>query len=182
MDQKKLRIAYHETGHAVRALICRQKVTKVSIGEKNSPMGTDKHLGRKYIEPFEKTESVTINELTRRIWISLGGYASEFLFSNECKSMGGDDLTRAIKWVEMMLESEQFRNFVATLPKPAPSVLIMIENPLIRTFIDDQIEKSIKVLALERPAVQAIAEELYRKEELSGDEVRTLFNSFSSKT
>lgn len=157
------------------ALICGQKVLKVSIGESDSPFGTEKYQGKTNLAPFEKSETTTINELTRRIKIALGGYASEFLVSNLCKSMGGDDLILATKWVEMMLEAEQFRNYVGTLPTPASGALIMIENPMIRTFIDDQINKSIEILAPHRMAIQVIAEELYRKDWLSGDEVSILF-------
>ncbi len=44
MDQKKLKIAYHETGHAVMALICHQGIKRVSLREMDSPRGTDKYL------------------------------------------------------------------------------------------------------------------------------------------
>jgi hypothetical protein len=45
MDQKKLKIAYHETGHEVMALICHQRLRGISLKEMDSPMGTDKYLG-----------------------------------------------------------------------------------------------------------------------------------------
>lgn len=45
MDHKKLTIAYHETGHAIMAIICDQKIKTVSLKEIESSLGTDKYLG-----------------------------------------------------------------------------------------------------------------------------------------
>jgi hypothetical protein len=39
VDQRKLKIARHETGHAVMALRCGQKIQKVSLKEMDSPAG-----------------------------------------------------------------------------------------------------------------------------------------------
>lgn len=106
MDNKKLVIAHHETGHAVMALLCRQGIKKVSLKEMESPKGTDKYLGSTQLEPFEQKGTYTINEAIQRVMISLGGYASEILFSGGSAKIGGDDLTSAIKWVEDMMQSE----------------------------------------------------------------------------
>src|SRR5579872_7063794 len=106
VDHKKLKIAYHETGHAVMALICRQRIQRISLKELDSPKGTDKYLGFTRIDPFEQKIQTTINELSQKIMISLGGYASEILFSGGVANVGGDDLTTAIKWAENMMLSE----------------------------------------------------------------------------
>ncbi len=46
MDQRRMKIARHETGHAVMALRFGQRIQKVSLKEMDSPMGTDKCRGR----------------------------------------------------------------------------------------------------------------------------------------
>lgn len=178
MDYKKLTIAYHETGHAVMALNCRQGIKKVSLREMDSPRGTGKYLGSTQLEPFEQKETFTINEATRRVRISLGGYASEILFSGGSAKIGGDDLTSAIKWVEDMMQSAEFRNLAARLPTPDPGALDMIENQTVRAFIDYQIHLCIKELEPFGRQIRLVAETLYTKEELTGDEVTALFNSF----
>jgi ATP-dependent Zn protease len=176
VDQHKLKIAYHETGHAVMALICRQRIYKVSLKEMDSPLGTDKYLGYTKLEPFEQKASITINESIRRVRIALGGYASECLFLGGSVNVGCDDLTRAIKSVESMMQSEEFRNVAATLPVPEPDVLHIVENPTVRAFINYQIHLSIKAFEPCLRQIQLIAEKLYEREELTGDEISSLFN------
>lgn len=177
-DHKKLIIARHETGHAVMALICRQGIQNVSLKEMDSPNGTDKYLGNTKLEPFDQNIMFTINEGNRRIMISLGGYASEILFYDSAK-VGGDDLTFAAKYVEDMLQSEDFRNLVARLPVPDTGVFEMIENANVRAYIDYSMHICIQKLAPHKQVLQLIAEELYKKEELAGDEVSALFDSLT---
>jgi|GEM_PF-1739011 len=178
MDQKKLTIAYHETGHAIMALICGQSIQKISLGEMDSPTGTDKYLGSTSLEPFERTSTITINESNRRIMISLAGFASDGLFSDGVISnFGGDDLMHATQLIENMLANEMLRAFVAQLPVPAPGTLDLIKNPLVRRYIDHMMIRCFGTLDPYKPAIKLIAEKLYEKEELAGDEVSALFNS-----
>lgn len=179
MDQLRLKIALHETGHAVMALICRHNVQKLSLKEMDSPIGKDKFLGFTKVDRIDKNAIFTINEADRKIMIALGGYASEILFY-DVAGIGGDgadDLSRAVKIVEDMLQVEDFKNLVIKLPTPNPAELKSIENPLVKKFIDYKFEQAIKALAPLRPVIQHIANELYIKEELSGEEVSNLFDS-----
>lgn len=178
MDQKKLKIAYHETGHAVIALICRQGIQKVSLREMDSPRGSDKYHAFMKLEPVDPKIKFTGEKAIQKIMIALGGYASEILFLGGSANIGGDDLTVAAQTAEDMLQIEEFRNWVATLPVPEPGALDMIENPKVRAYIDYKMYDCIKALEPLRPAIQLIAEELYKKDELTGDEVSALFNSF----
>lgn len=73
MDDKKLKIAYHETGHAVMALICRQEIQKVSLKQMDSPRGTDKYHAFMKLEPFDPKIKFTGEKAIQRIMISLGG-------------------------------------------------------------------------------------------------------------
>ncbi len=160
------------------ALICSQGIRSVSLREMDSPMGTDKYLGSTKLEPFEQKATLTINEATRRVMISLGGYASEILLLDGVANVGGDDLTSAVKWIEVMMQSEEFRVLATRLPVPAIGVLDMIADSTVRACIDYQMHLCIEKIAPFTPVIQLIAEELYKKEELTGDEITTLFNSF----
>ncbi len=176
VEWKKLKIARHETGHAVMALRYGQKIQKVSLKEMDSPNGTDKYRASVKLEPTDPTIKFTGEKAVQKIMIFLGGYASVILFY-EVANIGGDDLTIAAKTAEVMLQDEGFKNWVATLPIPAASPLDMIKNPLVRAYIDYKMRECIEVLAQVKPVIQVIAEELYKKEELAGDEVFELFNS-----
>lgn len=178
MDQKKIKIARHETGHAVMALICGQGIRSVSLKEMESPKGTDKYLGSTKLEPFEQKTTLTINEATRRAMIALGGYASEVLFYDGSANIGGDDLTSAVTLVEAMLQSEDFRNMAARLPVPAPGALDMIPNPTVRACIEYQMQVAIDQLVPFKSLIQLIVEKLCASEELTGPQVTEFFNSF----
>ena len=177
VDQKRLKIAYHETGHAVMALVCGQEIQKVSLREMDSPRGSSRYLGFTTLEPFEQTPTITINESIRRIRIALGGYASELLFTGGT-GIGCDDLTRASNLVEGMLANEDFKNWVAGLPVPESSTLPMIDNRFIKAYINHILPRCRDDLAPFARVIQLIAGELYKKEELTGDEVTAIFNSF----
>lgn len=177
MDQKRLKIAYHETGHAVMALFRGEGVQMISLKGMDSPNGTDKYHGFMTLEPTEKKTNFTVNDAIRKIMISLGGYASEILFFEVC-TPGGDDLTTAAKWAESLLQVEEYRNRMTTLPVPEPGPLDEIQNLQVRAYIHYMIPECARALAPLRPAIQVIAQELYNKDELAGDEVAAHFDTF----
>jgi ATP-dependent Zn protease len=181
MDQLKLKIARHETGHAVMALICLHNVQKVSLKEMDSPIGKDKFLGFTKVDRVDKNATFTINEADRKVMIALGGYASEILFYDVIGigGDGADDLTRAVNIVEDMLQVEDFKKLVSKLPEPSPGELKSVKNPLIRNFIDYKFDQAVNALTPLKHVIHSIAEELYKKEELSGDEVTALFDSLA---
>jgi ATP-dependent Zn protease len=180
MDQKRLKIAYHETGHAVMALICRQRIQKVSLRGMDSQTGGDKFLAFMKLEEANPATKVTGEKAIQKIMISLGGYASEILFYDGVAGISGDsgsDLTIAAKTAENILQVPEFKSWVAGLP-PAPSDLNMIENPLVRAYIHFKMGDCIQALTPLMPVIQKIAEELHNREELTGEEVSALFKSF----
>lgn len=176
-EWKKLKIARHETGHAAMALRYGRRIQVVSLREKDSPRGTDRYRGFTELEPEDPNVRFTGEKAIQKIMISLGGYASEILFYDGLANIGGDDLTIAVKTAEDMLKDEQFRNWVDGLPVPEPSALDMIENLLVRKYLHFKIGDCTKALASVGQVIQKVADELYKREELSGDEFSTLFDS-----
>lgn len=177
MDQKRLKIAIHEIGHAVMALFRGQGVQKVSLKGMDSPNGTDKYHGFMTLEPTEQNTKVTVNDASRKVMISLGGYASEILFFEVC-TPGGDDLKNAAKWAETLLQVEEYRNKIATLPVPEPGPLDEIQNLQVRAYIHHMIPECAKALAPLEPLIKFLAEELYKMDELNGDVIESHFNSY----
>lgn len=175
-EWKKLKIARHEVGHAVMALRYGQRIQKISLKEMGSPTGADNYRGFMKLEPIDPTTKFTGERALQKIMISLGGYASEILFY-DVANIGGDDLTVAAKTAEDMLQVEGFKNWVVTLPNPSPSPLDMIENPLVRAYIDYKMDECIGVLGQIKPVIQILADELYRTGEFMGDEFSALFTS-----
>lgn len=89
------------------------------------------------------------------------------------------DLTGAIELIEdMMAFDEEFKNVVTRLTATNPGTFTEIENPLVRAYVEGKLSWCLRALTPYKPAIQLIAEKLYEREELSGDEVHTLFNSF----
>ena len=178
MDQKKFKIACHETGHAVMALWCNRAVQKVSLKEMDSPSGSDKYLGHMTLAPTDPNEVLTVNKSAQNVMISLGGFASETLFFNDVPGIPVNDLDRAIKYTECLLTVDELKERVARMPIPELDVSPRITNPLIGAYIDHELHRCIKVLSEVKPAIQIIAQELLKKEELTGDEVAAHLNSF----
>lgn len=177
VNQKRLRIAYHEIGHAVMALYCEQAIQKVSLKEIESPSGEDKYLGHMKLVPTDPKEILTVNKAIQNVMISLGGFAGEVLFFDDVPGIPIDDLDRAIKTTENLLKTDGFKEVVAMMPIPMPDVLPKAADPLVRAFIDYKVNYCVEVLSQMKPIIQTIAQELLKKEELTGDEVTSIFNS-----
>ncbi len=177
IDQKRLKIAYHETGHAVMALYCGQAIKKVSLKEMNSPNGTDKYLGHVKLVPTDPKEILTITKAMQNVMISLGGFAGEILFFDDIPGIPIDDLDRAMKITANLLENKEFKEIVAKMPVPQLEVMPKVTNPLMRAFIDSQLHRCRDVLSQVKPILHKIVQELLKKEELTGEEVTSIFYS-----
>jgi ATP-dependent Zn protease len=171
-------IAVHETGHALAALLSRKRLVKVSLRETESSLGTERYLASTVVEPVDRANTVTVNELIYRVRIALGGYASEIVcFDGRC-GMGGDDLTMAERFVEDMMELPDFKRLAESLPSPEPGQLDMVKNPTVRAFIDYQIGECVRGFLPLKSLIEKIAHQLDARDELSGFEVAQIFNSF----
>lgn len=165
-----MKTAYHETAHAVMALLCGLKIRRVSI------KGTDKYRGVMSTEPPERHITNPLEAL-REVRVSLAGFIGEVLISGKYTIFRSHpDLMNAIESVEDMMEFDVgFRNELIKLAATHPGTSTDIEDPLVRAYIDGKLEWCLDRLSPYKQVIQAIAEELYKKEELTGDEVSALF-------
>lgn len=173
VDQQKLKTAYHETCHAVMAINHGLKIRRISI------KGTDKYRGVMSTEP-PKREITNPQEALREVRIGLSGFIGEVMISGKYTVFRSHpDLTGAIELVEeLMAFDEGFKNVVIKLATTNPGTSTEIENPLVRAYIDGKLKWCLDKLTPYKPVIKLIAEELYKKEELAGDEVSALFDSF----
>jgi cell division protease FtsH len=97
---EKLRVAYHEMGHAVVALALGQGqiIHKVSI----IPRGIGS-LGYTLSRPTEDRYLMEKNELEAKIAIAMGGRASERKFFKDISTGAGDDLDKATEIARAMV-------------------------------------------------------------------------------
>lgn len=100
-QEQEKRIAYHELGHAVASLILNPThvVEKITI----EPRGNA--LGFTMITPTEEQFLYTKEELLKQVRILLAGRASEEFFLGNVTNGAKDDLNRANKIVNDMIES-----------------------------------------------------------------------------
>lgn len=167
MDNKELKIAYHESSHAVMALLCRQKIQFITLKE------TDRYQGHM------KLVEAQVRDAISDIRISLAGGVGESLFLHSSVRIAIDDMDRAIAGVTNLLEQDfQFRGWAVTLRDPGEEALNRVENPLVRACIARFIEDCADQMLSLKPVIHLIAEELFRREELTGDEVSALFLDF----
>lgn len=177
MNPQKLEIAYHEAGHAVMALIYGLKVKKVSL------VGTDEYRGVTSLEPFERKD--TFEHAEQEIRLNLAGFVGEGLFSDnkiKINPPNHPELLNSIGIVRDMLNDERFRNFANGLPGFYQSKLTMIIDPTVRGYINYIFESCFAKMIPLKSAIKSIADELNRKDELTGDEVSDLFNSFTQSS
>jgi len=113
--KERVRVAYHETGHALTAYMTEgsEPVSKISI----IPRGMSA-LGYTLQYPTEDRFLLSESELLGNIDTLLGGRAAEEVIFNEISTGAGNDIGRASDLVRRMIQefgmSERYRNI--TLP------------------------------------------------------------------
>lgn len=172
MSPQKLEVAYHEAGHAVMALVYGLKIKKSSLIE------TAEYRGITSLEPFERKD--TFEHAERDIRLNLAGFVGEGLFSDNTIKIdppNHPELLGSIEIVRDMLNDERFKNFANGLPEHYQRSLNMIIDPTVRSYINYILESCFAKMIPLKPAIKSIADELHRKDKLTGDEITTLFNS-----
>lgn len=169
-NPQKFEVANHEAGHAAMALIYGLKIKKSSL------IGTTEYRGVTSLEPFERQDSFEHAE--REIRLNLAGFVGEGLFlDNKIKidPPHHPELLDSIKIVRDMLSDERFKNFADGLPDRYRRNLNMIIDPTVRGYINYMLESCFEKMIPLKSAIKSIADELHRKDELTGDEVSALF-------
>jgi len=189
--EKKI-VAYHESGHALLAETTEgaKKVSKVSI----VPRGLAA-LGYTLNKPEEDKFMMQRHELWAEVDVLLGGRAAEEVFIGEISTGAGNDLERATDIIKSMVQTYGMSDIAGlmVLEKSRQSFLGPTAGGTVREYsekmaeeMDEFIKNSLDehyknvVARLEeyRGAIEDMVALLYKKENITGDEVREIIINF----
>jgi len=191
--EKKI-VAYHETGHALLAetTVGAKKVSKVSI----VPRGLAA-LGYTLNKPEENRFMMQQHEMWAEVDVLLGGRAAEQVFIGEISTGAGNDLERATDIIKSMVQTYGMSDVAGlmVLEKSRQSFLAggqqatreysdkMAQDMdnFIKTSLDARYKVVIERLEGYKDAVEEIVKLLYKKENITGEEVRVAIIDFEKE-
>ena len=191
--EKKI-VAYHESGHALLAETTdgAKKVSKVSI----VPRGLAA-LGYTLNKPEENKYMMQMHELWAEVDTLLGGRAAEQIFIGEISTGAGNDLERATDIIKSMVQTYGMSDIAGlmVLEKSRQSFLgagqqvtreyseKMAEDmdEYIKKSLDEHYQIVLNRLEEYRGAIEDIVTLLYKKENITGDEVREIIINFEKE-
>jgi cell division protease FtsH len=191
--EKKI-VAYHESGHALLAetTVGAKKVSKVSI----VPRGLAA-LGYTLNTPEENKFMMQRHELLAEVDVLLGGRAAEEVFIGEISTGAGNDLERATDIIKSMIQTYGMSDVAGlmVLEKSRHSFLgggiqatreysdKMAEamDDFIKAKLQERYKEVVKRLQEYRGAIEEIVKLLYKKENITGEEVRSIIISFEKE-
>ncbi len=191
--EKKI-VAYHESGHALMAetTIGAKKVSKVSI----VPRGLAA-LGYTLNTPEENKFMMQRHELWAEVDVLLGGRAAEEVFIGEISTGAGNDLERATDIIKSMVQTYGMSDVAGlmVLEKSRHSFLgggmqatreysdKMAEgmDDFVKSSLQERYKEVLKRLQEYRGAIEEIVKLLYKKENITGEEVRNIIIHFETE-
>ncbi len=192
-EEEKLRVAYHESGHALVAysLPNTDPVHKVSI----IPRGIA-GLGYTLQRPEGDRYLLTQSELEARIQVLLAGSVAEELVFQDVSTGAQNDLQRATDIARSMvtefgmsrLGKLAFRDDVPShlgvysdfgRPRWYSEATAEEIDREIRRIIDEALQRTRRILELRRPALEALAQRLMQKEVIDQEELREIVETYS---
>lgn len=192
--EKKI-VAYHESGHALLAETTdgAKKVSKVSI----VPRGLAA-LGYTLNKPEEDKYMMQMHELWAEVDTLLGGRAAEQVFIGEISTGAGNDLERATDIIKSMVQTYGMSEIAGlmVLEKSRQSFLSgggqqatreyserMAEemDEYIKKSLDEHYQAVLNRLEEYRGAIEEMVALLYKKENITGDEVRKIIVNFEKE-
>ena len=192
--EKKI-VAYHESGHALLAETTEgaKKVSKVSI----VPRGLAA-LGYTLNKPEEDKFMVQKHELWAEVDVLLGGRAAEQVFIGEISTGAGNDLERATDIIKSMVQTYGMSDIAGlmVLEKSRQSFLgggvmgssreysekmAQEMDEFIKTSLDERYKVVVNRLEEYKDAIEGMVALLYKKENITGDEVREIILNFEKE-
>ena len=189
--EKKI-VAYHESGHALLAETTEgaKKVSKVSI----VPRGLAA-LGYTLNKPEEDKFMMQRHELWAEVDVLLGGRAAEEVFIGEISTGAGNDLERATGIIKSMVQVYGMSDVAGlmVLEKQRHSFLggagqqstreysdKMAESmdDFIKTSLEERYKAVLARLEEYRGAIEDMVALLYKKENVTGEDVREIIINF----
>ena len=191
--EKKI-VAYHESGHALLAEITHgaKKVSKVSI----VPRGLAA-LGYTLNKPEEDKFMMQQHEMWAEVDVLLAGRAAEEVFIGEISTGAGNDLERATDIIKSMVQTYGMSDVAGlmVLEKSRQSFLgggqqatreyseKMAEDmdSFIKISLAEHYSEVLSSLEEYREAIEDMVKLLYKKENITGEEVREIISNFEKE-
>ena len=185
-DEDKKLTAYHEAGHAFVSVTYADTIDpvhKATIVPRGRALGMVQHL------PIDEKVSMTISEVRAQLRVSLAGRAAESVFFGDDKiTTGADsDIAGATRLARYAVTTAGLSakvgpvavNQVNTLGgrsalENASEKTAQLVDEEIRDWLDAAYRDAHKLLTKNRATVARIAEELLRRETLTGDEIKDI--------
>jgi cell division protease FtsH len=185
-EKEKLRVAYHEMGHATVSLALGESVDvihKVSL----IPRGVGA-LGYTMKRPIEDRYLMSQEELEKQLMVLLGGRASEQFFYHDRSTGAADDLDRATDLAKAMVMQygmgeqtglmtyERIRDpYLKLNPidthEFSESTAELIDQEMKR-MVDGAFRQALALVEQNQEFIKSVTQELLKKETLSGEELR----------
>ncbi|MBX3449161.1 MAG: ATP-dependent zinc metalloprotease FtsH [Planctomycetaceae bacterium] len=192
-EEEKIRVAWHEVGHALVAcsLPHVDPVHKISI----IPRGLGA-LGYTLQRPEEDRQLITRTELQNRICVLLGGIAAEEIVYQENSTGGANDLQRATDLARRMVTEfgmsprlgrvhysegsrSQYLGTATAHMETAHSEETVREIDLeVRRLIDQAYETAFEILMHRRPAMEHLTKELLEREVMDADHLQVVLDQY----
>ncbi|MCR4294435.1 MAG: ATP-dependent zinc metalloprotease FtsH [Elusimicrobia bacterium] len=183
-EREKKIVSYHECGHTLVAKMLpgTDPVHKVSILSRGFALGYTLQL------PLEDKYLTSRLDITNRLAILLGGRAAEELAFNEITTGAADDLSKATAYATRMVTEFGMSDAVGPLSLKKPDQEMFMGRDLNKggafsertmQLVDEEVKRIVTeaqtkardILAMNKKALDVLAQSLFDREVLSGDEV-----------
>lgn len=191
--EKKI-VAYHESGHALLAETTKgaKQVSKVSI----VPRGLAA-LGYTLNKPEEDKFMMQRHELWAEVDVLLGGRAAEQVFIGEISTGAGNDLERATDIIKSMVQTygmtdvaglmvmeksrQSFLGPQGGAAREYSDSLAEKADDFIKKSLDEHYSAVVSRLEEYKGAIEEMVKLLYKKENITGEEVREIILDFEKE-
>ncbi|MCT4620534.1 MAG: AAA family ATPase [Marinisporobacter sp.] len=172
-EKEKKIVSFHESGHALVG-----KLLEVHAIEKISIIPTSQALGYVLNASSEDQFLYTKNDLLKRVKSILAGRAAEEIIFGEVTTGAKDDLNKATDIILGMICEYGMSN-LGNRTFNSKMIYGNMEkiNDEVKRIIDQCYEDTLKLLKENKKSLIAIAEQLFEKETLSGDELNHLIQT-----
>jgi cell division protease FtsH len=186
-EREKKIVSYHECGHTLVAKMLpgTDPVHKVSILSRGFALGYTLQL------PLEDKYLTSRVDITNRLAILLGGRAAEELAFNEITTGAADDLSKATAYATRMVTEFGMSDAVGPLSLKKPDQEMFMGRDLNKgggfsertmQLVDEEVKRLVteaqikarEILSSNKKALDQLAQSLFDREVLSGDDVDTI--------
>jgi cell division protease FtsH len=194
-EQERKTVAYHESGHALVAGLVpnADPVSKISIIPHSRGA-----LGFTLQMPTEDRYILTVDELTDRVAVMLGGRAAELTVLGTISTGASDDIQKATDLVHRMItefgmsaklgsvryggQQLQYLGGVAQdNSRLSPRTQEIIDTE-VQSMVTEQYERAQTLLREHRDALETLAQRLLEHETLDGSAIQEALQGTSGKT